>query len=385
MPPTKTRRPTMAQVAGAAGVSVMTVSYTYSQPDRVSPEAAAKVRAAAAKLGYPGPHPGARSLRRGRAGSLGVVLSERLTYAFDDPQATRFLSGVAAVCAAEGLGLTLVPTTGQDSDAARVAEAAVDGFVLWTTSEEDPVLAAVVATGLPAVIHAGPARPGLAVVGIDDRAAAAAIGAAAFAGSRRPAVLSFPLDRDREQLLLRGPLPAGVRYPVTRDRWHGLADAWTGLGGALGDLRTAVCPHNSAALGEALTRALLAGENPPDAIAAMSDELALGALRAADRAGLAVPVTLAVTGWDDSDAAAAAGLTTLAQSLRGQGIRCAQLALGLGAPSPRPDRADWRVVHRRSTRTVPSSDPERALDEPHQAHRAHARGDRPGRPHRGQG
>jgi DNA-binding LacI/PurR family transcriptional regulator len=345
----------MAQVADAAGVSVMTVSYAYSQPGRVSAEAAAKVRAAAAKLGYPGPHPGARSLRRGRTGSLGVVLSERLTYAFDDPQATRFLSGVAEVCAAEGLGLTLVPTTGQDSDAARVAEAAVDGFVLWTTSEEDPVLAAVVATGLPAVIHAGPPRPGLAVVGIDDRAAAAAIGAAAFAGSRRPAVLSFPLDRDREQRLLRGRLRTSVSFPVTRHRWHGFADAWTGLGGAIDDLRTAVCPHNSAALGEALTRELLSDDHPPDAIAAMSDELALGALRAADRAGVAVPVALSVTGWDDSDAAAPAELTTLAQSLRDQGIRCAQLALGHIAPIAGRDPAGWRVVHRRSTRTPPPS------------------------------
>src|SRR3954468_12597535 len=159
------RRPTMAEVARAAGVSVMTVSYAYSQPGRVSPDAAARVRAAAAELGYPGPHPGARSLRRGRAGSLGVVLGERLAYAFDDPQAARFLSGVAEVCAAGAVGLTLVPTTGEDGDAGRVADAAVDGFVVWQTSEDDPVLDAVAATGLPAVIHAGPQRPGLPLVG----------------------------------------------------------------------------------------------------------------------------------------------------------------------------------------------------------------------------
>src|SRR4051794_2205398 len=97
----RSRRPTMADVARAAGVSAMTVSYAYSQPERVSPQAAAKVREAAGRLGYPGPHPAARSLRRGRAGSLGFVLGERLTYAFDDPQAARFLSGVAEACAAE--------------------------------------------------------------------------------------------------------------------------------------------------------------------------------------------------------------------------------------------------------------------------------------------
>ena len=123
----------MRQVADAAGVSVMTASYVYSQPDRVARATAVKVRAAAERLGYPGPHPGARSLRQGRAGSLGVVLGERLTYAFDDPQAARFLAGVADVCAAEGVGLTLVPVTGAASDGQRVAEAAVDGFIVWTT------------------------------------------------------------------------------------------------------------------------------------------------------------------------------------------------------------------------------------------------------------
>jgi DNA-binding LacI/PurR family transcriptional regulator len=339
----------MAQVADAAGVSVMTVSYAYSQPDRVSADATAKVRAAAAKLGYPGPHPGARSLRRGRAGSLGVVLAERLTYAFDDPQASRFLSGVAEVCAAEAVGLTLVPTTGEESDAGRVVDAAVDGFVIWTTSEDDPVLDAVAATGLPAVIHAGPQRPGLPLVGIDDRAAAAAIGQVAFTGASRPAVLSFPLDRDRRRQLLRGHVPSRVSLPVTRARLQGFADAWTNQGGDLERLRVAVCPHNSATDGEALTDELLVDE-PPDAIAAMSDELALGALRAAGRAGIDVPGALAVTGWDDSDAAAAAGLTTLAQSLREQGIRCARLALGKATPIAEDQRADWRVVQRGSTR-----------------------------------
>src|SRR3954451_11430270 len=92
------KRPTMRQVAQAAGVSPMTVSYAYSQPERVSSDAAARVRTVARELGSPGPHPAARSLRRGKAGTLGVVLGERLSYAFDDPQAIRFLSGVADVC-----------------------------------------------------------------------------------------------------------------------------------------------------------------------------------------------------------------------------------------------------------------------------------------------
>ena len=330
----------------------MTASYAYSQPERVAPATAAKVRAAAEQLGYPGPHPGARSLRRGRAGSLGVILGERLTYAFDDPQAARFLAGVAEVCAAEGVGLTLVPITGAASDVQHVSEAVVDGFVVWTTSDDDPVLDAVAASGLPAVVHAGPSRRGLPVVGIDDRAAAAAIGRLAFTGATRPVVLSFPANRGRARALCTGPPGPAVTYPVTRHRWDGFLDAWRQAGGALADLRIAVCPSNATAHGEAFACELFRGDDPPDAIAAMSDELALGALHAAARTGRSVPRAVAITGWDDSDAAAPAGLTTLGQSLRDQGRRCAHIALGHPQPAASQDPPGWQVIQRTSTRPL---------------------------------
>jgi DNA-binding LacI/PurR family transcriptional regulator len=342
------RRPTMTDVARAAGVSAMTVSYVYSQPGRVAEATAEKVRRAARRLGYPGPHPGARSLRRGRAGSLGVVLGEPLTYAFEDPQAARFLAGVAAVCATERAGLTLVPVTGAADDVDRVAEAAVDGFVVWTTADDDPVVEAVAATGLPAVVHAGPGHRALAVVGIDDRAAGRAIGAEAFAGARHPAVISQPLDRARRAATIHGPDPAAATFPVTRRRLEGFRDACVAAGGAWADVPVFVCSRNSAAEGEAAAAELLRRPGAPDAIAAMSDEFALGALRAAARAGVRVPDALAVTGWDDTQAAAPAGLTTVAQSLHDQGARCAQLALG--GPATGVHEASWRIVRRASTR-----------------------------------
>jgi DNA-binding LacI/PurR family transcriptional regulator len=45
------KRVTLAQVAELAGVSVMTASYTYNRPNRVSDQARSKVLAAAAQLG----------------------------------------------------------------------------------------------------------------------------------------------------------------------------------------------------------------------------------------------------------------------------------------------------------------------------------------------
>lgn len=338
----------MADVAREAGVSAMTVSYAYGQPERVSAGAAAKVRRAAEQLGYPGPHPGARSLRRGRVGSLGVVLGEHMTYAFEDPQATRFLAGVAEVCAAEAVGLSLVPVTGEGGDDGdRVRQVAVDGFVVWTTADDDPVLDAVVACGVPAVQHSGTPREGLPSVGIDDRAAARAIGRIAFAGARRPAVLSFPLDRDRRPGVRWGPDPQAATFPVTRHRLAGLRDAWEEAGRAWSEVQVAVCATNSARLGSEATDQLLAADPSVDAIAAMSDELALGALRSARAARMPVPAVTAVTGWDDTDAASSAELTTVRQDLRDQGARCARIALGGVEPLDPPG---WEVVRRRSSR-----------------------------------
>lgn len=131
-------------------------------------------------------------------------------------------------------------------------------------------------------------------------------------------------------------------------RQAGLRDAWTQAGHRAEEIRLAVCPVNAADEGAAFTAELLGGADPPNAIAAMSDELALGVLRAAARAGLAVPDTLAVTGLDDSDAAAAVWLTTLAQSLRQQEARCARVALG--RPAEVPAREEWQVVVRTTTR-----------------------------------
>jgi DNA-binding LacI/PurR family transcriptional regulator len=345
--PAGSKRVTLAMVAERAGVSVMTASYTYNRPSRVSDQARAKVLAAAAELGYAGPDPSARSLRRGSTRTLGVVLGEHLTYAFDDPQAVSFLAGIADVCAGRGFGMTILPITGAADDVPRIRNAAVDGFIVWTTADDDPILDAVRSMRRPAVVHGGPAVPGLDLVGIDNRAAARAVGAVAFAGARRPAVLSFPLSRDRISTITRGVDPTGVLFPVTRHRLEGYREAAEAAGFAWNDVVVAVCARNDPAEAEHLAATLLTGAEPPDAIAAMGDGLAAAVVRAAGAAGRAVPADVAVSGWDDAAVAAQLGLTTVAQSLRAQGAACAHAALGDDVRSP---AASWTVVRRGSTR-----------------------------------
>jgi len=342
------KRVTLAQVAELAGVSVMTASYTYNQPNRVSDQARSKVLAAAAQLGYPGPDPRARSLRRGSTRTLGVVLGEHLSYAFDDPEAVSFLAGIAEVCADRGYGMTILPITGAADDVPRITDAAVDGYIVWTTSDDDPILTAVQARKRPAVVHGGPAVRGLELVSIDNRAAACAVGAIAFAGAKRPAVMSQPLSRERISTITSGADITDVLFPVTRERLEGYRQAAEDTGIAWRDVVIAVCARNDTAEAEQIAATLLASAEPPDAIAAMSDQQAAGVVRAAHAAGRVIPDDVAVTGWDDAAVAAQLGLTTVVQSLREQGAACAHAALGQKPNSRRT--ASWSIIRRGSTR-----------------------------------
>jgi len=333
------RRVTMTDVARAADVSPMTVSYTYNRPQRVAAETRDRVLRAAKSLGYAGPDPSARSLRYGATRTLGVVLGEHLTYAFDDPQAVAFLAGIAEVCAERGYGLLIVPTGTGDEDPDRVVAAAVDAYVIWTTTADDPVLAAAAGTRRPVVIHSGPDHAGTTVVGIDNRAAARAAGLEVFASAQRPAVLSFPVDRRRESFVRSGIDPGTVAYPVTRDRLAGYRDAALHLGLDWSRVPVGVCRTNDVAEARTVVRDLFTAAPGIDAVAAMGDKLALAALREATG-------PLRVSGWDDSDLAREYDLTTVAQSLREQGAACAAAALG----DPAADHRDsWRLIRRSST------------------------------------
>ncbi|WP_154402087.1 LacI family DNA-binding transcriptional regulator [Ornithinimicrobium cavernae] len=339
-------RVTLAQVADRAGVSTMTASYTFSRPERVSAASREKVLAAARALGYGGPDPSARSLRRGSAGALGVILGEHLTYAFDDPQARAFLAGVADVCAEQGHAMTILPVVDAGADVARVRAAAVDGYILWTTEDGAPVLDAAIATHRPVVVHGGPAAAGARLVGIDNRAAARAIGQVVFAGATLPAVVSFPLTSARRAQVVAGPDPHGVTFPVTRERLLGLQDAARDVGARWSEVLVAVCSTNDAREGHTMTADLMSRTPRPDALATMSDELASGAVAALDAVGLRMPRDVALTGWDDAEVAHRLGITTVAQSMREQGAACARQIL-TGTTSDFSDR--WQIIRRGSS------------------------------------
>ena len=81
--------------------------------------------------------------------------------------------------------------------------------------------------------------------------------------------------------------------------------------------------------GAAAMNELLALPEPPTAVFAHSDEVALGAIRSVRRAGLRVPEDVSIVGIDDHPSAALADLTTVRQGPADQGERAAHLLLAM--------------------------------------------------------
>src|SRR5919107_4495248 len=323
---------TLMTVARAVGVSPTTVSNAYNRPHKLTPALRERILGAARELGYPGPNPAARSLRRGRAGSIGLLFGEALTYVFQDPGAVEFLRGLAEGTASHNTVLQLIAALDADEQegASLLANAIVDGLVVWTLPERDPLLRLARERNIPLVTHGSPRLDGVPFVGIDDRAAARAAAEHLLQlGHRSLAVVSFPFGPSR-RARHRDPAKLGrPGYRITRERLAGYraaAAAATPPPAALDVYEVAV---NSRDEGHRAALALLRATPRPTAVLAMSDELAIGVLAAARELDLRVPHDLSVVGWDDLPSARTSdpALTTVSQSLQDQGRTCAWLLI----------------------------------------------------------
>jgi DNA-binding LacI/PurR family transcriptional regulator len=313
------RKPTLRDVAAAAGVSMGTASNAFNRPELLSEEMRNRVFEQAARLGYGGPDPAARRLRTGRTGALGLIFTDRLPYAFDDEAAVQFLRGVANTLENSGAGLLLIPTSPTREEGGRVVRgAAVDGFIVYSTPTGDPRLEAALARGLPTVTVDEPLDVPTPFIGIDDRAASrAAARHLAELGHRRVAVVSFPnYARDDETL----------PFDVPRERLTGYRE---GLGEAWDPELVVTASTNHQEIGRRLVAELLGREPRPTAILAMSDALAAGVVRGAAERGVSVPSELSVVGFDDVPMASltAPPLTTVSQPTEHKGELAAQSLL----------------------------------------------------------
>ena len=321
--------PRMRDVARALGVSQATVSNAFNRPDQLSRELRDRILIAARDLGYPGPDPIANTFRRGQTGAVGLIIHEPLQYLFEDPAARLTMAGVARVCGERGSSLVLVPRA-EPGLPDVVPTALVDGFVAFCDPLEPERRELLRARRLPVVGLDAPVTPGEPYVGIDDRAAARAAAAHLVdLGHRRIGVISFALARHSATTVVAAGLDAPTGYVANRARLDGYRDALGPALGGGGRIVVVAARGVEEADGAAAAVPLLDLAEPPTAILAMSDRLALGVIAEATRRGIDVPGDLSVVGFDDVPAAAAASpaLTTVRQPHARKGAEAVRMLL----------------------------------------------------------
>lgn len=349
-----TQRPTLADVASAAGVSVSTASLAFSGAGPIAAATRTRVLEAASALGYSGPNPLGRQLRRGRSGIVGVVVGDSLKRAFRDPVAVQMLDGLVGTLAPLDLGVLLIAGPSDPSEPPvdpLVESAAMDvAVLLWGGTSDDPVLTALRRRGVPAVLLEGTPQPDVTVVGIDDRGGMAQVTQHLVdLGHRRIATVTLPFDRDRAE----GPADAGrlrsLAWEITRRRLAGVRD--TGVEPTVVWETPASLVEHGAAAG----RALLSAPDRPTAVACQSDLLASGVVLAARELGLRVPEDVSVAGFDGLDLPWLAPdvLTTVEQPLARKGETVGHAVAQIIA-GERPADTELPVVLRIGTTTGPA-------------------------------
>jgi DNA-binding LacI/PurR family transcriptional regulator len=304
---------TLEEVAHLAGVSRATVSRVVNGSPRVSPEVRTDVQAAIERLGYV-PNRAARSLVTRRSDSIAVVITEPTGSLFSDPFFPRLLRGISTELAARNRQLILLMPE-SPADEARTADyltaGHVDGALLVSLHEDDPLPARLGDAGMPVVMVGRPSRDIKAsYVDVDNREGAQTAVAHLISGGRKViATITGPQD-----------MAAGIdRLRGYRD---GLADA-----GLTADADLQAIGDFTQESGAAGMKRLLAARPDIDGVFAASDLMAAGALNVLAAAGRRVPGDVAVVGFDDSPVATSTTpqLTSVAQPIEAMGREVARL------------------------------------------------------------
>jgi DNA-binding LacI/PurR family transcriptional regulator len=283
------RRPTINDVARAAGVSKGAVSFALHDRPGVAPATRARILEVAKELGWT-PSARARALSVSKALTVGLVMARQPETLRADPFFPSFIAGVETVLSDRGyaLLLQLVPDTDNARQSYRrlADEGRVDGVFLTDLLVADERPALLAELGLPAVIL-GPDidDPYWPVVGADDAPGIiAAVKHLIGLGHTRIAHVGGP---------------SGVVHGVSR------RDAWART------LREAGLPESpcvetdfSAESGAAATRQLLDLAEPPTAVIYANDVMAMAGLSLAVSRGVQVPGQLSIVGFDDTEIAA---------------------------------------------------------------------------------
>ena len=275
---------TLKAVADHAGVNVSTASRALS-PDKsslVSPATRSRVVDAALVLGYRG-NSQASSLRRGRTGTIGVVVAD-----ISNPFIGPVLRGISNALSGRGLLPIMAESRDSSDELARICDKLlaqrVDGVITTAGRYSDRALLKRVAREVPTVLAVRQLPDsGIPTISHDD-----------VAGGRVAAEHLLSLGHTQLAQLM------------------GPEDIWSFEGRAIGFRETvaaagASCIDIQASLRLPTVDAgrTLAGEllgragTPPTAIFAHNDSIAIGAIGALSERGLECPDDISVVGYND--------------------------------------------------------------------------------------
>jgi DNA-binding LacI/PurR family transcriptional regulator len=337
------KRPTIAEIAARAGVSIGAVSYALNGRPGVSAKTRKHILDIADEIGWR-PSVAARSLSGSRAHSVGLVIARPADTLGVEPFFMRFIAGLERELSGRRTALLLQVVEDHRAaiDAMRLcwAERRVDGMVLtdlWTDDSRIPVIEEL---QMPAVLVGRPrADTRLPAVWTDDETAVvSAVDYLVALGHCRLARVAGLPALDHTQVRI-----AAFRQAV---RGHGLGEPMV------------VETDYTWEEGARATRALLCRRDRPTAIMFDNDLMASAALNVAQEMGLAVPAELSIVAGDDSQLCVLVrpALTALSWDIQAYGVHCARVLLdmidGLAPDSHRESAA--RLVVRASTAAPPA-------------------------------
>jgi LacI family repressor for deo operon, udp, cdd, tsx, nupC, and nupG len=321
---------TLRDVAQRAGVSTRTVSNVVNGFQHISPAMRTRVQAALDELGYT-PNLLARSLRQGRTGIITLLVPEIAVPYFGE-----LAHEVVEYAGALGCTVLIDETGGEPGREKALLDVAarsgwVDGVLLSSLGLKQRDLAAL-GTGTPVVLLGErTAKSVLDHVGIDNVAAA------------RLAVRHLA-DSGRQRIAAIGG-SGGASDTTSRLRLKGYRQELRALGLPSEGFSIGT-PDYKPASGAAAVRELLGRDEPPDGLFCLSDELAVGALRALYEQGVRVPDEISVVGFDDVEASRFA--TPSLTSIRPDRAEIARSALEMllqRLDDPDVEPRDVRVGH----------------------------------------
>ena len=297
-------RLTIRDIAGLAGVSTATVSRVINGHSEVSDRTRDAVMRVVREHGY-STNRSARGLSAGRTGLVGVTLPQVHHSYFSE-----ILAGVAEALYAHDMRTVLCPTEHlHDREVSlleRLMQGTTDGAVLILPEESGDELAALHAQGYQFVI-VDPLKH------LDEHVPT--VSAAHSAGASEAVEHLLELGHRRI-----GAITGPRGWVATEDRLRGYRGALAAAG-VMPDPRLEVRADFLLDGGFRAALELLDLPDPPTAIFAFNDPMAIGATRAARTRGITVPDQLSIVGFDDTLEASIVtpALTTVRQPLAEMG------------------------------------------------------------------